>query len=487
MAYVRNWIPWRVSKEDTDKVRDALLGADWPFCYSDKYLTDGGSIFIVHTGVKEEVCRDMNHIPLDEPIQVSEIINEMIMTDPDMFVHKMPIVERRRALRKVMLETDVKEDVGRLAVETSVPPAQYGFIRDICNQRYLERLKQCLPKRQSMIRYMPNFDHPLCRDLLRHIRDEYRGNIDRFKCILIIGSSRIGKSYFMREHLVDPKYCITHSNELEFSKNTDQPRKIFRILDDINWEKVDSMTLKCMINGTTAAVDIKYGTEYLFPLINIILMNKENYAQFRRQMVGIWEFIEENMVIYPEQPMSGDAIQEEEPLYTKIPIPEGKPFPYLFDAIVPHDVLTKFDGKNTNEEVRNYLQENEGWLYSNTYEKYPEEDMKKNYINNPSLLEKDINERYKEWILKQKVERMNEEPQRRRVVDDEPVAHKRRRGGSRKPEEDESEDSSMSICDGDRSYLDRPDMADNDGSESDGSDVSSSSESDSRGMTSVEL
>ena len=64
---------------------------------------------------------------------------------------------------------------------------------------------------------VPNFDHPLCRDLLRHIRDEYRGNIDRFKCILIIGSSRIGKSYFMREHLVDPKYCITHSNELEFS------------------------------------------------------------------------------------------------------------------------------------------------------------------------------------------------------------------------------------------------------------------------------
>ena len=159
----------------------------------------------------------------------------------------------------------------------------------------------------------------------------------------------------------------------------------------------------------------------------------------------------------------------------------------MFDAIVPHDVLTKFEGKNTNEEVRNYLQENEGWLYSNTYEKYPEDDMKKNYINNPSLLEKDINERYKEWILKQKVERMNEEPQRRRVVDDEPVAHKRRRGGSRKPDEDESEDSSMSICDGDRSYPDRPDMADDNDSESDGSDVSSSGESDSQGMTSVEL
>lgn len=487
MAYVRNWIPWRVSQEDTERVCEALKNAEWPFCYSSKYLTDGGSLFIVHVGVKEEVCRDMDHRALDEPIQVADIINEMIMTDPDMTVYRMPIVERRRALRKRMLETDVKEDVGRLAVETSIPPAQYGFVRDICNQRYLERLKECLPKKKSMTRYMPNFEHPLCKSLLRHIRDEYRGNIDRFKCILVIGSSRIGKSYFMREHLVDPRYCITHSNELEFSKNTDQPHKIFRILDDINWEKVDSMTLKCMINGTTAAVDIKYGTEYLFPLINIILMNKENYAQFRRQMVGIWEFIEENMVIYPEQPMSGDAIQEEEPLYTKIPIPEDKPFPYLFDAIVPHEVLVKFSGRNTNEQVRKYLQDNEGWLYSNTYEKYPEEDMHKNYINNPSLLEKDINERYKEWILKQKVERMNEEPKRRMTEDRVERKHKRMQSGTKKPEDDGSEDSSVSVCNGNSAFADGSDMDCDDVSEDSGSDVSSSDECDSSGMRSMEL
>lgn len=487
MAYVRNWIPWCVSEEDTVKVSDALTKADWPYCYSRKYLTDGRSLFIVHTGIKEDVCRDLDHVALDEPIQVADIINEMIMTDPDMIVRKMPIVERRRVLRKRMLETDIKEDVGRLAVETSVPPAQYSFIRDICNQKYLERLKECLPKRESMTRYMPNFEHPLCKSLLRHIRDEYRGNIDRFRCILIIGSSRIGKSYFMREHLVDPRYCITHSNELEFSKNTDQPRKIFRILDDINWEKVDSMTLKCMINGTTAAVDIKYGTEYLFPLINIILMNKENYAQFRRQMVGIWEFIEANMVVYPEQPMSGDAIEEEEPLYTKIPIEDGDEFPYLFDAIVPHEKLVDFSGKNTNEDVRNYLQENEGWLYSNTYERYPEEQVERNYINNPSLMEKDINERYKEWILKQKVERMNEEPRRKGVDENVSPKTKRIQDGSRKPNRDESEDSSVSVFDSDNQQYSGSDMDSDEDDAADAGDVSRDSESDSAGMSSIEL
>lgn len=486
MAYVRNWIPWLVADTDIAKVNDALTNADWPHCYSSKYLTDGSALFIVHTGVKEDVCKGMDHTALDEPIQVSEIINEMIMSDPDMRVYKMPIVERRRVLRKRMLETDVKEEVGRLAVETSVPPAQYGFVRDICNQRYLQRLKDCLPKRQSMIRYMPNFEHPMCRSLLRNIRDEYRGNIDRFKCILVIGSSRIGKSYFMREHLVDPKYCITHSNELEFSKNTDQPRKIFRILDDINWEKVDSMTLKCMINGTTAAVDIKYGTEYLFPLINIILMNKENYAQFRRQMVEIWEFIEANMVIYPEQPLSGDAIEEAEPLYTKEVIPENEPMPYLFNAIVPHEKLVEFSGKNTNEEVRRYLQENEGWIYSDTFEKYPEEEEKK-YINNPSLLEKDINERYKEWVLRQKLERMRESPNRRQVEEDDRWGKTKRRGGSRKPEEDESEDSSVSLCDGDNNDRNRSGMDSDNDTEDSGSDVSGSDGSDSAGMSSVEL
>lgn len=489
MTSVRNWIPWSVKECDAERLEVALKSVEWPHCHSEKYLTDGNALFIVHTGLKEDICKEIPHSALDEPMNMIDILNEMIMTDPDMHVYKMPIIERRRALRKRMLETDIKDEVGMLAIETSIPPAQYGFVRDICNQRYLERLKACLPSRKCMTRYMPNFDHPMCKALLRHIRDEYRNNIDRFRCILVIGSSRIGKSYFVKEHLIDPKYCITHSNELEFSKNMDQPRKIFRILDDINWERVDSMTLKCMINGTTAAVDIKYGTEYLFPLINIILMNKENYSQFRKQMVGIWEFIESNMVVYPEQPMSGDAIEEMEPLYTKVPIAEGAETPYLFDAVVPHDKLLELKGKNINEEVRKYLQENEGWLYSSAYEKYPEEEEHK-YINNPSLLEKDINERYQEWILKQKVERMNASPNRK-MADDGGCRNERYeefgKHGSRKPVEDEREESSVSVSERDNSD-DSGTLLDDDGDDEDaGSDVSVSDGSDSACMSSVEL
>lgn len=481
MNYSRtNWIVWIVPHESYADIRERLCSVGWPHIASEEYLDDECMI-ILRSGIKEDVCKGIPHVLNEEPINLNDVINEIITCDASAVTCNMPILQRRMNLRREMVNCEDKTLIGRHAMESSVPPTQLSVLKEYCNAQYLERLKRCLPERASMVHYMPKFDHPLCRSLLRHIRDEYKSNIDRFKCILIVGSSRIGKSYFVREHLVNPKYCITHSNELEFSKIANQPKKIFRILDDINWNRVDDMTLKCMINGTTAAVDVKYGTEYLFPLINIILMNKENYVQFRKKMVDIWEFIEKNMVIYPEQPKDGDVTEEISPLYTHEVIPEDSPMPYLFDEIIPDKILQTLDGKNMNEEVHKYLIEHEGWIYNGSYERYPES-KKSVYIGNPSLREKDINEKYKEWILRQREKRIAEEPC---VTKNANSRDGLKRGGSEKPDASVQSELSDDISDDDDPPRSR--HSDLSSGEGDNGSYSDDSESDCVDMRSVEL
>ena len=157
--------------------------------------------------------------------------------------------------------------------------------------------------------------------------------------------------------------------------------------------------------------------------------------------------------------------------------------PYLFDEIIPDGILQTLDGKNMNEEVHKYLIEHEGWIYNGSFEKYPES-KKSVYIGNPSLREKDINEKYKEWILRQREKRIKEEENPR----DSEIPKRGdglKRGGTRKP--DASVQSELS--DGD-SGSDDPSWNGNSGvSDPEGDDGSDSddSESDCVDMNSVEL
>ena len=110
-------------------------------------------------------------------------------------------------------------------------------LRTIWKNRRLETLQKSLVQRD--IKYnKPNKEHPLYKCFVKYLEDTYRNGVDRFKTFICIGDTYIGKSVFFTKFIVPEKYYIYHSNYLEFSKMSNQPMKIFRIMDDINWDDV---------------------------------------------------------------------------------------------------------------------------------------------------------------------------------------------------------------------------------------------------------
>ena len=217
----------------------------------------------------------------------------------------------------------------------------------------------------------------------------------------------------------------------------DQPHKIFRILDDINWGAVSDMEFKALLNRNISSVDVKYSYEYLFPLIPIIIMNKEDYNTFRTHFSAIWEFIERNAVIYPPQ-TTREVIQEEQPLFTQQIANEN--YEYLFDSIINVQTLNEIDYSkcsNLNEWIKKYLDHTEGYYYdAHRYMQLPMNGINK--IPNPSLDKKSILEQYDEYILKKKKLEMekplekNEENKKPKYPLQEYYSQYNRNGGNRR-------------------------------------------------------
>ena len=186
----------------------------------------------------------------------------------------------------------------------------------------------------------------------------------------------------------------------------DQPKKIFRILDDIHWEQVSSTELKALMNRNISSVNIKYGYEYIFPLIPIIIMNGEDYKTFKSHFSDIWEFIERNAVIYPPQHKGNE--EEKVNLFTKetsVNIEDD----YIFNNIMDVRELEKFDGKNMNEWIRNELVKTCGWKYNTTrYIQLPENEQEIK-IPNFELDKKTILKEYEEYLLRKKQKEMENE------------------------------------------------------------------------------
>ena len=141
-----------------------------------------------------------------------------------------------------------------------------------------------------------------------------------------------------------------------------QPNKIFRILDDINWDQVTSTELKSLMNRNISSVNIKYGYEYIFPLIPIIIMNGEDYKSFRQHFADIWEFIERNAVIYPPQ-KGRSVVEEQNTIFTNQEASFVKSDAYLFSKIMDVDKLKDCNMNNLNEWIKKELNHNESWKY----------------------------------------------------------------------------------------------------------------------------
>lgn len=342
---------------------------------------------------------------INEPIDFQKEITRILMNDQCEYIQGFNFLRKNVAIRKYILDS---KDMYTFDIRAANSGLETYIINDLRitwkNTRYTY-LMECLPETAEVL-YRPNKAHRLYAYFMQYLKDIYKRGVDRFKTFICIGSSFIGKSVFFTKFIVPEQYYIYHSNNLEYSKMPDQPNKIFRILDDINWSGVSNTELKALMNRNISSVNIKYGYEYIFPLIPIIIMNKEDYKQFRTQYTDIWEFIERNAVIYPPQ-RSEICIQEEERLFTDELI-EDIEQDYLFNEILDVHELKKYDGKNINEWIKNQLNSTKGYEYDMTrYIQIPENTMIN--IPNPEINKRKILDDYEKYILRKKEENMKNE------------------------------------------------------------------------------
>lgn len=331
-----------------------------------------------------------------------EVRKILLMNEAD-YVKGFHFLRKQIEVQQAILASRDMNTFDKRASESGLETYIINDLRTIWKNRRLEQLQHALAHHVETY-YQPDYSHPLYTTFLRYLEDTYRRGVDRFKTFICIGSTFIGKSVFFSKFIVPEEYYIYHSNYLEYSKMPDQPNKIFRILDDINWDMVTSTELKSLMNRNISSVNIKYGYEYIFPLIPIIIMNGEDYRLFRQHFSDIWTFIERNAVIYP--PQEGKEVREEQrPLFTNYSADFSTYDQYMFNKIISIPKLKECNMNNMNEWIKKELNATESWKYDTTrYIQIP--DTREVRIPNPELNRKTILKQYEEYILKKKVKEM---------------------------------------------------------------------------------
>ena len=360
---------------------------------------------LIHYGLVK--LRDTDHLKtLHEYLEPQKEIKKILLMDKADYVKGFYFLRNQIQIQQDILRSLDQQTFDKRAAESGLEPYVINDLRTIWKNRKLEYLQRSLVH-QEEVYYRPDENHPLYQKFLEYLEDIYKRGVDRFKTFICIGGTFIGKSVFFTKFIVPERFYIYHSNYLEYSKMPNQPSKIFRILDDINWEQVTSTELKMLMNRNISSVNIKYGYEYIFPLIPIIIMNAEDYTIFRKHFSDIWEFVERNSVIYPEQ-NEGDVVEEKVPLFSDKRC-ELTNEVYLFNKILSIEDLDKCETNNMNEYIKNQLDIKESWKYNTTrYIQMPkvQPNLK---IPNPEINKKSILKQYEEYILRKKTKEMAKE------------------------------------------------------------------------------
>lgn len=359
---------------------------------------------------------------INEYIETQKEVIKILMMEKAEYIKGFYFIQRTIESRKYILESGDQETFENRAAKSGLETYIINELRMTWkNNRYNYLTKALITKTEKL--YLPNEEHPLYKSFIEFLKNTYKRGVDRFKTFICVGSTYIGKSVFFTKFIVPDKYYIYHSNNLEYSKMSNQPGKIFRILDDINWSEVKSTELKALMNRNISSVDIKYGYEYIFPLIPIIIVNKEDYINFQRHFSDIWKFIERNAVIYPEQ--KEECIEEERPIFTQKEV-RGE-YKYLFDSIIPVNELKECDTVNMNEWIKKELNEKHGYIYDiQKYIQLPSE--KEIKLPNPERQKRKILEDYEEYLMRKKKAIIESEIQR--------VSNRRRREDKEQSDEE---------------------------------------------------
>ena len=360
---------------------------------------------VLHFGVDK--LKETHHLKIyRERLDETKEVRKILLMNEDDYVQGFLFLRKQVAVQKDILNSLDLDTFDKKASESGFEPYLINDLRTIWKNKRLESLQAALAHHVDTY-YKPKLDHPLCEAFVTYLENIYKRGVDRFKTFICIGSTFIGKSVFFSKFIVPEEYYVYHSNYLEYSKMPNQPQKIFRILDDINWDQVTSTELKSLMNRNISSVNIKYGYEYIFPLIPIIIMNAEDYKTFRQHFSDIWTFIERNAVIYP--PQTGKEVREEnESLFTCTVMDESDPESYLFNKILDVKRLKECRMNNMNEWIKKELNTTESWKYDTTrYIPFPEKQSFK--IPNPELSRKTIMKQYEEYILRRKKREMENE------------------------------------------------------------------------------
>lgn len=432
---------------------------------------------VIHYGISR--LNNTQHLKvIHEYLEPQKEVRKILLMNEDDYVRGFYFLRKQIAVQQSILASRDQNTFDKRASESGLETYIVNDLRTIWKNRRLEQLQNALAHHVETY-YQPNYEHELYTTFLKYLEETYKRGVDRFKTFICIGSTFIGKSVFFSKFIVPEEYYIYHSNYLEYSKMPDQPNKIFRILDDINWDQVTSTELKSLMNRNISSVNIKYGYEYIFPLIPIIIMNGEDYKLFRQHFSDIWTFIERNAVIYP--PQEGKEVREERrPLFTNQIADFTTNEEYLFNKIIAIDKLKLCDMNNMNEWIKKELNTTESWKYDTArYIQLP--DTRDIRIPNPELNKKTILKQYEEYILKKKVKEMNSTEEEKKPKEPwykqykQPTNMGMKRAKPTKFDDLDAMDDDTSEDDGKRAYVDE----DEDGDELD--EFSSDDESGSEG------
>ena len=268
-------------------------------------------------------------------------VENIIMSNEIVYIKGFLLLRRKQVLINKLINSNSDNDFNNLSNKLNLDNWKYEFYHKKFLFKKMDKLisKNVLPTLYDIKR-----DHPLIVFFMDFLRNCFKLINKRIFSIIIIGDTKIGKSVCFKECLTSPNYIEYHNSMLEFSKCSNENKKIFRLLDDINWNTVDIMTLKTILNRNVASVDVKYSYGIIYPMINIFLMNKEDYLIFQKKYVDIWSFISNNVAIYPKQ--VDNSIEEEmNELYDS----NGNLEKYLLDDIIEiKQFETEFENQMTN-------------------------------------------------------------------------------------------------------------------------------------------
>jgi len=311
-------------------------------------------------------------------------------------------IRKKVYLTKTLVKCSNEDEFQLIASKLNIDGYKYDFYH---RQFERNKINNLTNNYYNGVIYNIKKDHPLIITFLDFLKNCFKTKNNRIFTIILIGDTKIGKSICFKNCLIPSNYIEYHNNFLEFSKTDNENKKLFRILDDISWENVDEMSLKSILNRNISTINVKYAYGIVYPLINIVLMNAEDFVIFINKFKSIYNFIQKNTIIYPE--FNGKDINEEhERIYD---VNSNFNDDYLFNEVFNVDELDDLNiTNNIYNAIKDKLVLENPTIYDNNQFLEFEEKEKIDNLNSNKLIKQLKNSISKKSLIKKLKEKTKE-------------------------------------------------------------------------------